>query len=419
MLVEVTFVRDARSVTQITPETIIASDNVVAGAFIREPRAVFSEGILTGHAGATRFIELLDVPGTYAGSTGKLVSVKSTEDGLEFTSPPTGAPTDAHYLTTQSESGLTNEFSLGGLGDGLLKQSVVSGVATPAIAAAGTDYVDPSDSRLTNDRTANALRTLNAKAIDNAADPTDGQVLKYDAASGKWKPATTPAVAAPPDAHYLTTQSESGLSNEFNLGGLSSGLLRQSVTTGVATPAIAAAGTDYVDPSDTRLTNDRTANALRTLNAKAIDNAADPTDGQVLKYDGASGKWKPATTPAAVTVVRNFTFGLRKTAGIATGKLPMFWTCPFAGTITHWNITVDAGTITVKIWKIATGTAKPTSANSINTSGISLSTGTAIRSATLTDFTTLAVAVGDIFAAEVTAVSGVTDFEGAIEITQS
>jgi hypothetical protein len=118
-------------------------------------------------------------------------------------------------------------------------------------------------------------------------------------------------------------------------------------------------------------------------------------------------------------VVRNFTFGLRKTAGVATGKLPMFWTCPFAGTITGWNITADTGTITVKIWKIATGTAKPTNANSINTSGISLATGTAIRSATLTDFTTLAVAAGDIFAAEVTAVSGVTDFAGAIEITQS
>jgi hypothetical protein len=96
-----------------------------------------------------------------------------------------------------------------------------------------------------------------------------------------------------------------------------------------------------------------------------------------------------------------------------------YWTCPFAGTISAWNLTVDAGTITVKIWKIATGTAHPTNADSINTSGISLSSGTSIRSTTLTDFTTTAVAIDDIFAVEITAVSGVFDFGGSIEITRS
>ncbi len=119
------------------------------------------------------------------------------------------------------------------------------------------------------------------------------------------------------------------------------------------------------------------------------------------------------------SVVSNLVFGLKRTAGVPVAKLAGYWTCPFAGTITAWNLTVDTGTITVKIWKIATGTAHPTSANSINTSGLSLSSNTSIHSTDLSDFTTTAVAVGDIFAVEVTVVSGVLDFGGSIEITRT
>lgn len=63
---------------------------------------------------------------------------------------------------------------------------------------------------------------------------------------------------APANAHYVTTQAESGLSNEFNLGGLSSGLLKQSVSTGVSTPAIATAGTDYTTPTGTESLSNKT-----------------------------------------------------------------------------------------------------------------------------------------------------------------
>ena len=125
-------------------------------------------------------------------------------------------------------------------------------------------------------------------------------------------------------------------------------------------------------------------------------------------------------TPTAVSVRRNFTFGFSKSSGIATGKLPGFWTCPFSGTIVGWNLTVDVGTLTFRVWKIASGTAHPTVANNINTSGLSISTGTAIRSSVVSDFTTTTVTAGDIFACEVTAVAGgMTEFGGAVEILQS
>jgi hypothetical protein len=66
-----------------------------------------------------------------------------------------------------------------------------------------------------------------------------------------------------------------------------------------------------------------------------------------------------------------------------------YLTVPHACTIAAWNITVNAGTATFDIWKVATGTAIPTSANSITASAQpAISTGTAIHSTTLTGWTT-------------------------------
>lgn len=79
------------------------------------------------------------------------------------------------------------------------------------------------------------------------------------------------------------------------------------------------------------------------------------------------------------------------------------------GTITGYAINVDAGTMTVKFWKKAAGTAIATSGDSISTSGVAISSGTSTGIVTsLGDFTTLAVTAGDHLDAEVTVVSGVT-----------
>ena len=80
---------------------------------------------------------------------------------------------------------------------------------------------------------------------------------------------------------------------------------------------------------------------------------------------------------------------------------------PYACTISGWNISLDAtDTATVKVWKIATGTAIPTVTNLINTSGVSISSGTNVSSSVVTDFTTLAVAAKDIVIIDMTAVGG-------------
>jgi hypothetical protein len=126
-------------------------------------------------------------------------------------------------------------------------------------------------------------------------------------------------------------------------------------------------------------------------------------------------------TPTIPTVVpRGVAFGSAKTGGISTGKLNGYFTVPFNGTITGWSLSVDTGTVTVKFWKKAAGTAVPTVSDNINTSGVSLSTGTHVRSTTVSDFTTTAVTAGDIIAVNITALTGtITDFSGTLEITPS
>lgn len=106
-------------------------------------------------------------------------------------------------------------------------------------------------------------------------------------------------------------------------------------------------------------------------------------------------------------------------SAISTGKVKGYFTCPYAGTITAWNIMVDTGTVTVKVWKVASGTAVPTIANVINTNGVALSSGTAVHSTTVTDFTTTAVAANDIFAFDITAISGPTQMSFGLQINKT
>lgn len=86
----------------------------------------------------------------------------------------------------------------------------------------------------------------------------------------------------------------------------------------------------------------------------------------------------------------------------------VYFTAPSACTIAAWNITVDTGTITFDIWKIATGTAIPTVTNTITASALpALSTGTALHSTTLTGWTT-SVSANDIFGININTVASAT-----------
>lgn len=112
-----------------------------------------------------------------------------------------------------------------------------------------------------------------------------------------------------------------------------------------------------------------------------------------------------------------FTFGAPEGSTLSS-PLTRYVTVPFGCTISAYNLLADAGTFTVKFWKIATGTAIPTVSNSISTSGLSLASGTALHSTTLTDFTTTTVASNDIIAANLTTVATAKMVQAQVECDQ-
>ena len=105
-------------------------------------------------------------------------------------------------------------------------------------------------------------------------------------------------------------------------------------------------------------------------------------------------------------------------SAIANGST-IYIPVPFACTIKAYTILADTGTCTIKTWKKATGTAIPTITDIISTTGVALASGTAIRSATVTDFTTTSIAKDDILAFNITAISGATKITFMLEVEKT
>lgn len=98
-----------------------------------------------------------------------------------------------------------------------------------------------------------------------------------------------------------------------------------------------------------------------------------------------------------------------------------YFRMPKAGTITGWSIVADGSspTCTIDIWKIADGTSLPTVSNTITASAKPiLSTGNAVRSTTLTGWTSTFNA-NDIFCVNVDACSVATKINIVLNTTWS
>jgi len=103
-------------------------------------------------------------------------------------------------------------------------------------------------------------------------------------------------------------------------------------------------------------------------------------------------------------------------SALTSGKT-VYVTVPFACTIAGYNITADAGTASFDVWKIATGTAIPTVANTIisGSSYLALASGTALHSASTGSFTTTAVSANDIVGINLEAVATATELSLVIQ----
>jgi len=149
--------------------------------------------------------------------------------------------------------------------------------------------------------------------------------------------------------------------------------------------------------------------------------ASYPTSGQVIgivtSTNGGAGTYEVDLSLGQPQGAGSHGVGCSWDGGgtaLTTG-LPCYTTIPQSCTLTAWNILVDTGTTTIKTWKIATGAAIPTAANSISTAGVGIAVGTAVRSTVLADFTTTAFAAHDIFGFNIEAVASATKITFLLE----
>lgn len=124
---------------------------------------------------------------------------------------------------------------------------------------------------------------------------------------------------------------------------------------------------------------------------------------------GCGGSASASSGPSANQNIRAIGAGFDGAGTALTTGAVTYVTIPFACTIAAFNITVDTGTVSLDVWKVGTGTAIPTVANTILTGGyLALSSGTAIHSASTALFTTVTVTANDICGFEIEAVSSAT-----------
>lgn len=161
-----------------------------------------------------------------------------------------------------------------------------------------------------------------------------------------------------------------------------------------ATTSLTLPASTSTTPAEALIISDGT-NYFGAVSGTTVPNAKGGTGGDSSSATGyakvAAGTW----SYAAITVPYGCAVGDPAGSALATGVL-CYVVVPMAGTITGWDIVTDAGTATVDVWKIATGSAKPTVTNTITASALpAIASGTAIHSTTLTSWTT-AVAANDI-----------------------
>jgi hypothetical protein len=181
---------------------------------------------------------------------------------------------------------------------------------------------------------------------------TSGQVLTVTAGVPAWAGS---ASGAPSTATYITQTADAGLSAEFAMGSLGTGLVKNATTTGI--PSIAVAGTDYVAPgsattsgvtmSTARVLGRTTAStgAIEELTFSGVLDQIGNTRGSILER-GASG-WQ-IVSPGTSTYV---------------------WTSNGSGADPSWQAsagggsgTVNSGTATQIAYYASSGTAVSSSA---------------------------------------------------------
>lgn len=218
--------------------------------------------------------------------------------------------------------------------------------------------------------------------------------------------------ASAPTAMHITSDSSNYFAELFGTssGGVTSitgdgALFTNTSSTGGVTLSLGSVGSHKVWMNNT---GSIAAPGYESLGTADLPTAlANQTSINGLGITGSTGTLTVLNGTTLTNPIHQYgaSFGTPSGVALTTGMVQYF-DMPQACTIIGYIVEADAGTATVKFWKIADGTALPTVTNVINTSGVALASGTRNKSFTVTDFTSTAVAAYDSGAVTITAVSG-------------
>ncbi len=335
----------------------------------------------------------------------------------------------------------SSKITFAGIQDSITKvnSGITSGLALISSGTLGARQIVPGSAKIdvTNGSGVAGNPTVDLGSV-SLADLTDGSTVAAIAsvASGivtVTGPGTAEGRTITGTANQITVADGDGVSGNPTLS-LATGIDATKIGAGTVTSTefgyLSSVTSDIQTQLDGKATTNATLTALAAYNTDGLmtQTAANTftgrtitgTSSQITVSNGSGVAGNP--TLSLASNARLGVVGATKDGGgvaLTTGKVGGYATVPYSGTISAWSIGVDTGTITFKVWKVASGTAVPTSGNSINTSGVALSSNTYIRSTTLTDFTTTTVTANDIFAFNIEAVASATQATFTLEITRT
>ena len=214
----------------------------------------------------------------------------------------TAAPINATYITQVADGTLTNEFALGSLATGLVKNTTTTGVLSIAVAADLPTHThsaaDITSGTMATARLGTGTATSSTVLKGNQTYSTIGlsflsdmdlaglaneDVLQYETATALWYPRSkVQANIAPAAARYIVQQATSSLSAEQSIGLLTTGIMKNTVSAGIGVISTAV-GSDL--PSHTHALSDLTVSGA--------------TSNQVPAWSGSA--WVPVTPAAAIS----------------------------------------------------------------------------------------------------------------------
>lgn len=377
----------------------------------------------TGGSGGGAFTDLTDVPNSYSGQSGKFVSVKSTEDGLQFSTLSGGGDMS------------TSTYDPAGVSEQLVGLTATQTLTNKDLTDGSNTFPTFNQDTTGNAATATALetaRTIAGQSFDGTANidialsdlsdvnvtegsGIDGYSLTWDNATSKWVATNvsgggsgitigTTTISGGTNTRIL--YNNSGVAGEYSVSG--SGNVAMTTSPTFTTPTLGAATATSINK--VAITAPASSATLTIADGKTF------TASNTVTFTGTDGVSMNVSNNKIAQITGIIDGGGSALTG---GTTSICIPAVFAGTITAWTITVDTGTCTIKTWKKATGTAIPTASDSISTSGVAISTGTALRSTTLSDFTTTTVNANDLFIFDASSVSGATKISFTLEITKS